>query len=453
LTSQLTLFYGLFKRYMNMLNGYKIQKSLFLAISLFALTACGGSSGSSTTNNEKDNEASGGNKVSELSEIPGSICTGVKSAEFNCAAMLTSVLNNAVIPTVDDLAVKLTALDTEVTQYCASIDQAEEASQLSSAQSLWKQTMTVWQQLEVMQFGKIAEQRDNFYSWPLNDECKVDVDVVLGQADDYDITNRTAPRRGLDALEYLLFDNDIINDKLHVRCQTVGAGKITNVPGLLEWDDLTLVEQKTQRCKQSNNITRHLITRAEMLKQSITTGVFDESINTYQDAADSISDALFYIDKNTKDVKANKALPASPSGSFNTGHLESQYAQVSLSNIQNNLLGAKLLMTANDNLGFHDFLVAAGQEDLANVMVSNLDLAIAASSEGEITEPLMSIIGTASLEQRESCINAVAGDASLLGKVCALGTPVVQAFTSDLKDQFVLTLNFTVPSNAEGDND
>jgi len=438
---------------MNMLNGYNIQKRFLLVASLLALSACGGSSGSSSASDEKNNQTSTGNKVTELSEVPASICTGVKSAEFNCADMLTSIVNNAVIPTVDELALKLTALDTEVAQYCASIDQDEEEDQLAAAQAQWQESMAVWQQLDVMQFGQIAEQRDNFYSWPLNDECKVDVDVVLGQADDYDITSRTAPRRGLDALEYLLFDNDRVNDKLHVRCQTVGAGKITNVPGLLEWDDLTLLEQKIQRCKQSNNITRHLITRAETLKQSITAGVFDESINTYQDAADSISDALFYLDKETKDVKANKALPASISGSFNTGHLESQYAHVSLSNVHNNLLGAKLLMTANGNIGFHDFLVAAGQEDLANRMVSNLDLAITASSNSEITDSFMDVIESATLEQRESCINAVAGDVSLLGKVCALGTPVIQAFTTDLKDQFVLTLNFSVPSSAEGDND
>lgn len=441
-----------------MLNGFKVQRSFWLTVSLITLTACGGSSGTSATNDETGNGASAGNKVSELSEVQSSICTGVKSAEFNCADMLTSIVNNAVVPAIDNLTAKLNSLDSGVTQYCASIDQEEEASQLSAAQTQWQEAMAVWQQLEVMQFGQIAEQRDDFYSWPLNDECKVDVDVVLGQANDYEIENRTAPRRGLDALEYLLFDNDLVNDKLHVRCQTVGAGKITNVPGLLEWDDLTLLEQKTQRCKQSNNITRHLITRAEALKQSITTGVFDESITTYQDAADSISDALFYIDKNTKDVKANKALPASPSGSFNTGHLESQYAQVSLSNIHNNLLGAKLLMTANGNIGFHDFLVAADQEDLANRMVSNLDLAIIASSESEISEDeatksLFSIIDTAPLDQRTNCINAVAGETSLLGKVCALGTPVIQAFTSDLKNQFVLTLNFTVPSSAEGDND
>jgi len=86
-------------------------------------------------------------------------------------------------------------------------------------------------------------------------------------------------------------------------------------------------------------------------------------------------------------------------------------------------------------------------------MVSNLDLAIAASSESEISESLSSVVSGATLEQRASCINAVAGAVDTLGKVCALGSPVIQAFTTDLKDQFVLTLGFTVPSSAEGDND
>ncbi|MBL4797131.1 MAG: hypothetical protein JKY50_06945 [Oleispira sp.] len=435
-----------------MLNGYKAPRFLLLGVSILTLSACGGSSGS---NAGQGDEATSGHKVSELSEVPASICTGVKSAEFNCESMLNSLLNNAVIPTVDELAEKLTALNTGVNQYCDNVGQVEEANQLSAAQTQWAAAMAVWQRLEVMQFGQIAQQRDDFYSWPLNDECKVDVDVVLGQAGDYDISARTSPRRGLDALEYLLFDsaNDSANGKLYVRCQTVGAGKITDVPGLLEWDDLALVEQKAQRCKQSSNITSHLIIRAETLKQSLVAGVFDDSVDTYQDAADSISDALFYVDKLSKDVKSNKALPASVSGSFNSAHLESQYAKVSLSNIHNNLLGAKLLMTANGSVGFYDFLVAAGQEGLANTMVSNLNLAIAASSEIEITESLSHVVDGATLDQRGLCINAVVGETSLLGKVCALGSPIIQAFTTDLKGQFVLTLGFTTPSDAEGDND
>ena len=158
-----------------MLNGYNIQKRFLLVASLLALSACGGSSGSSSASDEKNNQTSTGNKVTELSEVPASICTGVKSAEFNCADMLTSIVNNAVIPTVDELALKLTALDTEVAQYCASIDQDEEEDQLAAAQAQWQESMAVWQQLDVMQFGQIAEQRDNFYSWPLNDECKVKI--------------------------------------------------------------------------------------------------------------------------------------------------------------------------------------------------------------------------------------------------------------------------------------
>ena len=73
-----------------MLNGYKAPKFLLLGLSIFALSACGGSSsssGSSAGNAGQGDEATSGHKVSELSEVPASICTGVKSAEFNCESI------------------------------------------------------------------------------------------------------------------------------------------------------------------------------------------------------------------------------------------------------------------------------------------------------------------------------------------------------------------------------
>lgn len=439
------------------ING-KLHRAVFLTcISLLTITACGGGGGSSTSTpgsgNGNSDVTDTGKGTSKLDESSSSICFGAKSDDFNCLEMLDSITNDGIKPLVTGLSNQINSLNTEVNEYCNNLEQASEAEKLTDAQSQWREVMSSWQQLEVMQFGLIAEQRDHFYSWPLNDECKVDVDVVLAQGSNYDISSRTSPRRGLDALEYLLFDSVGDNGKLHVRCQTVGAGKITNVPGLLEWNDLSLPDQKAQRCKQSANITEHLITRANTLKQSIEKGVFDETVSSLQDAADSISDALFYIDKKTKDEKSVKALPQNASGAFNTGHLESQYAKVSLENIHNNLLGAKVLMTADGNSGLYNFLVAVGSNELADRMLANLDAAIVASSVAEIPDSMHSLIDGASSTQVTDCINATTGESTSLGKICALGAPVIQAFTSDLKNQFVLTLGFSIPSTAEGDND
>jgi len=415
-------------------------KLFVMSVSTSALMACGG--GSSTSPDS-------------------SICNNLTSDSFSCTNMLNSIVDNAVSPLVDELIIELTELDTAVNDFGEVIDQEQEAVKLESAQGHWREAMAIWQQLEVMQFGVIAQQRDDFYSWPLNDECKVDVDVVLAQDSEYDISTRTAPRRGLDALEYLLFDSasDSDNGKLYVRCQTVGAGKITDIPGLLEWDGLTLAEQKNQRNHYSKKISEYLITQANILKKNVADTLFDSSGDTTQDSANSISDALFYIDKKTKDAKSNNALPANSGGSFNTGHLESQYAKVSLSNIHNNLVGAKKLFSANGGIGFDDFLLAAGEEELAIRMLATLDTAIEASSSTKISASMFSIIDAATIgadetiDQRSDCINADADSVSLLEKVCALGTPVIKDFTDDLKGQFVLTLSFTVPSDAEGDND
>jgi predicted lipoprotein len=431
----------------------KVQRALLIGVSIFSLTACGGSSNSTPTDDKKDIEPVTGKKISELSENPSSICAGIKSAEFSCSNMLDSILTNAINPLVDELITELTALNIAVKDFGVVVGQEQEVVKLQEAQTQWRAAMSIWQQLEVMQFGTIAQQRNDFYSWPLNDECKVDVDVVLAQNSDYDISTRTAPRRGLDALEYLLFDSAGDNGKLHVRCQTVGAGKITDVPGLLEWDALTLNEQQLQRNKHSANITEFLISQANLLKKNLVAAPFDESITTFQAAADSISDAFFYVDKNTKDEKSNKALPASSSGSFNTEHLESQYAKVSLSNIHNNLIGANKIFTANEGIGFDDFLIASGQSVLGNRMLTNLNIAIDASLVSEDFDSMYSLLDAATLDQRDLCINAVAGGASSIEKICAIGSPIIKDFTDDLKNQFVLTLGFSIPQNAEGDND
>lgn len=418
----------------------KLLKTLLIVgISTSALMACGGSSTSSDS----------------------SICNNLTSDSFSCINMLNSIVDNTVSPLVDEFIIELTELDIAVNYFGEAIGQEQEAVKLESVQGQWREAMAIWQQLEVMQFGAIAQQREDFYSWPLNDECKVDVDVVLAQDSEYDISTRTAPRRGLDALEYLLFDSasDSDNGKLHVRCQTVGAGKITDIPGLLEWDDLTLAEQKNQRNHYSAKVSEYLIIQANILKKNVADTAFDLSGDTTQNTANSMSDALFYIDKKTKDEKSKKSLPANSSGSFNTGHLESQYAKVSLSNIHNNLVGAKKLFNATGGIGFDDFLLAAGEEELATRMLASLDTAIEASSSAEISASMFSIIDAATIgadetiDQRTVCINANADGVSLLEKVCALGTPVIKDFTDDLKGQFVLTLSFTVPSDAEGDND
>ena len=103
------------------------------------------------------------------------------------------------------------------------------------------------------------------------------------------------------------------------------------------------------------------------------------------------------------------------------------------------------------------YLIAAGQNDLATEMLAELDVIINNSSNAYIADTFSNILTIAQQDTADSdvsdCINADLGsDSSNLIKLCALDNDV-KAFTDDLKGQFVLTLGFTIPSDAEGDND
>ena len=371
-------------------------------------------------------------------------CKALNSATFSCEQMLSDIVEHAVQPTVTSFKTSTQKLAQDTASYCSALETAtNEANALAEVQSAWQQSMAIWQQLEVMQFGPLATARDEFYSWPLNDSCKVDDEVVSSLAQGYDITAGVTPaRRGLDALEYLFF---------HEYTSTSCAADNTTA-ALAEWDQKPVTEKRVDRCSFAEKVATDLQSRAQELETSYDQYAITDALSL-QAVVKQISDGLFYIDKQTKDLKANEALPDSTAGVFNTAHLESQYAQASLAHIHNNLIGAKKLLTADGHSGLNAYLSAVGQDDLVDSMVNSLTAAIDASSATHITASMNSIIGAAQSDDVATCINAVAESTTELEKVCALPAPIIKAFTDDLKGRFVLTLNVTPSADAEGEND
>ena len=84
-----------------------------------------------------------------------------------------------------------------------------------AAQAEWFATTLQWQELEVMQVASLASSlsavggadiRDNIYSWPLSNPCRLDQVTVNGEFTSSDFGETAlVSMRGLDAIEYLLF--------------------------------------------------------------------------------------------------------------------------------------------------------------------------------------------------------------------------------------------------------
>jgi hypothetical protein len=387
---------------------------------------------------------SGCNGSTSSSDSVVDSCKDLATGGFSCEQMLNDIVDHAVEPAVANFSLKMQELATKTTEYCSALNAASgEPAALTAVQTAWQESMNTWQQLEVMQFGPLLTERDEFYSWPLNDSCKVDEEVVFSLAEGYDITTGVTPaRRGLDGLEYLLFNTNT----------GISCGSNNTTAALTAWNAKTDAEKLADRCSFAEKITADLVTRAQSLETAY--GQYDiTDAASLQGVADSISDALFYIDKELKDDKLAAILPLSGTQSFDAEKLEFAFASYAKEAVYNNAVGAKAIFTANNHQGLAQYLIAAGQDSLATEMLSELDIIIAHSSNIAINDNFRNILNAATVDDEQACINSVSDGATTnLEKLCALDNDV-KAFTDDLKGQFVLTLGFSVPKDAEGDND
>lgn len=403
-----------------------IVLATFTGLSVLTLVGCGSSSSSSIGSTTDS-------------------CAALESATFSCKKMLNDIVDHTVEPLIADFTVQVQSLQTKTSEYCASIETANQEAELGEAKQTWQAAMDAWQQLEVMQFGPLLTQREEFYSWPLNDSCKVDEEVVFSLAQGYDISTGVTPaRRGLDAFEYLIFNNTM----------AISCAPNNTTPALEAWNDKSDVEKREDRCGYAEMVSDDLVKRAATLTQAYANYEITTDAGSLQKSANLVSDALFYIDKKTKDDKLVEQLPQTQAGAFKPDNLEFIFANASKEAIHNNLKGALAIMDGTDgNGGLGDYLTAVGQSALADEMITELNTAITNSNNTNISASFRDIMEASVPADVATCINAVSETAVTdLEKMCGLDNDI-KAFTDDLKGQFVLTLGLSTPTEAEGDND
>lgn len=387
--------------------------------------------------------ACGGNGKSDVPDGP--------NIQFDRPAMLANIGANILLPVYRNFDANADTLVTQIDAYCSALGTDSEAVSLSLAQDQWRKTMTDWQLAEVMLFGPVAMDaktlRDRIYSWPVTSSCAVDQDVMLRYQDPagYDISTRLNNRRGLAALEYLLFAPSL---------DTTCPPQIAPVG----WSELADADRRAARCALAADAARDLAGQAQIavdawdpekgnyLADFAGAGTSGSSFDSAQSAVNVVSDAMFYVDSEVKDMKLGQ-----PAGillnSCNTvqepclAELESQFAHSSKENIVSNLRGFEMLFhgggpdrdpDAPDSLGFEDFLRAAGAEELANTMKADIAAAIVAA------ETLPGTLDEALVNDYPSVVEAHVR---------------LKAVTDLLKTQFLTVLGLDIPDGAAGDND
>ncbi|GAA0820777.1 hypothetical protein GCM10009111_26770 [Colwellia asteriadis] len=414
------------------INSTKTLVALALS-SVFYLSACGESS--SSTSGDGFNQGSDTN------------------TDFNQGQLVASIVDKVITPTFEQFSVVALEQQQAISAYCqqeksgsALIDESKLA-----AQNSWRSTMNIWQQAEMMQLPPLLEDdgalRNNIYSWPTKNSCGVDLDisffkegVVNGQP--YDITKRTASRKSLVALEYLLFNDDLAHS---CTGSTVPQG----------WNNQTEQYRKIARCEFAEvvagdiyNSSQTLLTTwlgnngesgyAAKLKAA---GNSDSEFTTEHDAVNRLSDAIFYFTKFTKDGKL-----ATPLGLFANecgaqacpSAVESTYSEHSLENIINNLQALKMFMHGSQNideltaLGFTDYLKDVGDTITADSINEYIDNALSSAQN-----------------YQASLAKTLSDDPDKVMET----HDEVKNISDKLKSDFIQSLALELPKTAAGDND
>ena len=315
------------------------------------------------------------------------------------------------------------------------------------ARVAWEAAIDQWQHLEMFQFGPAAmsgqpggqDLRTQVYAWPQVNRCYIE-QILVTRTYESDLAAQFANARGMGALDYLLFYEGTAN-----ACPT---GNSINASG--SWAALVADGIDGARAGYGFAAASDVRARAEALHSAwdkasgnfwselARAGKGSTVYASAQAGLNAVSDALFYLDSETKDMKL--AAPLGMEGTCLAGTcpelVESPFSGHSKVNIENNLLGFRKLFSGCDDpsaLGFDDLLADIGQGALANDMAARLEAALSATRA--IEEPTIA-------EALEADVESV-----------RVLHAAVKAVTDLLKTDFVTVLDLELPVGAEGDND
>jgi predicted lipoprotein len=366
---------------------------------------------------------------------------------FDRQAMVANLAEQILLPTYEAFAARAAELGPAVDAHCAALGGKGEAAARTAAQDAWRAAMLEWQAAEVMLLGPAAMDdsalRDVIYSWPVTSTCAVDRAVMERHPDPdaYELSGQLSNRRGLPALEHVLFSTS-----LEHTCPAASPPE--------GWEALAEAERARARCGFAQAAAADLAAQADAVAagwradggnyvgQLASAGESGSDVDTPQEAANLISDAMFYIDTETKDMKLGEpaGIADNSCGAVEepcAAELESRLSAHSKENVVRNLEAFRMLYTgdrppAGGGLGFDDFLAGLGAGDVAEQMGADIDAAIAAAGgiPGTLEEALAA--------DRESVVTAYGS---------------VKTVTDTLKSQFLTVLGLDIPDGAAGDND
>jgi predicted lipoprotein len=381
---------------------------------------------------------------------------GNESDEYSTREMLVAYIDEIVLPNYQDLEALTTQFsgsDGTLGAYCDAIGTADESSQHAAARRDWLAISDKVQASELHVIGPAFEnggslqfRLNSYMAGPLS-TCGVD-GIAAQVEDGINIDERSLNQRGIGALEYLLF-----NDNLDHSCPPQAAATA-------QWNTLDERTRASQRCQAAQLIAGDMSAAAATLvdKWAPTAQDYRAVFLSEERVGESLqetTDAMFYLEEGAKDAKLGNPLGIVVACSALTcpEQIESPYSVTSLDNIIANVKAFRRIFMSNDETGFDAHLTAEGFPEVAERFINNLEASItyAESIEQSVTEQVAAIATEA---EETTCSNAFANPDSPSEQfpLCTLYGKL-KTIVDDLNIDFVTIVNVSIPGGSQSDND
>lgn len=341
----------------------------------------------------------------------------------------------------------------EFTAAAADLEKAVRAAETDPAQrpaarEAWTKAMAIWERAEVFQFGPAAmtgspgarDMRDPIYAWPIVGRCQIEQTLVDKTYEIPEFASLSlVSTRTLGALEYLLFYDGTDN--------ACPAADRLNTQG--QWAAIPEADLKQRKAAYARVLAIDVTARAQKLvdawdpaKENFLAKLAtapNDVFTTQRMAFNAISDAMFYVDDDVKNMKVGKPAGLVPECTTPPclDAVESPWAKRSKDHMRANMAAYEQLLLGcgpgNTGLGFDDLLAALGQKGLADRLASTMGTA--RSALDALKEPSF----------EEDIQKNPAGVKALFD--------ALRANSSLMKSEFVTVLDLEIPKKVEGDND
>jgi len=269
--------------------------------------------------------------------------SGLRNNAFDRGLRLRNVAENVIIPAYEDMVAATAQLDADAETFVTELNDEN----LSILKQQWTDTKLVWKQAQIFNFGPIESLalETSVDNWPTND-FGIESTINSGQPIDQDFLLTVASdRKGLPAIEYLLFSGDSqesIDQFLNSEARQAYLLALT--------ENLNII---------ANTILNEWVPRGNNFGQT-----FIESVgNSAGSSATLLANEMIFLQEIVKNFKIATPLGLRTSGEVRPDLVEAPFSQLSLTFAQENVTIIEKVFTGNGNNGFDDYLDALDVQD------------------------------------------------------------------------------------------